>query len=195
MSLTDSQGTVVQPDSAGNPMSEPERTEEFVRLFTRHARRIYGFIWTLRPNTTDAEEIFQETSTVLWRKFDQFEPGTDFMAWACRIAHYKVLSHRQRVQRDRLQFSEAFVETVAAENIAQAPELDARQRALIECLKKLSERDRDLLERRYFAGATPKLVAQQVGRSVDAIYKALSRIHEALFQCIDRTVSTEGRAG
>ena len=175
------------------PMNAPPRTQEFVQLFTRHARRIYGFIWTLRPNVVDAEEIFQETSAVLWDKFDQFEAGTDFMAWACRIAHYKVLSQQQRRQRDRLHFSEAFIETVAAENQACESTLDARQRALVECLKKLSERDRDLLERRYFAGATTKVVAEQVGRSVDAVYKALNRIHEALFQCIDRTLSVEGR--
>lgn len=175
-------------------MSTTQQTEEFVRLFTRHARQIHGYILSLRPNLADADEVFQETSVVLWRKFDQFEPGSDFLAWACRIAHFKVLSLYQKRQRDRLQFSEGFVEAVAAESTRQAPAQDLRQRALADCLDRLKPRDRDLLRRRYYDGASTKSVAEQVGRSADAIYKALRRIHEALFRCIDRKLNAEGRA-
>ena len=40
--------------------------EEFARLFSRNARRIYGFIMTLVFNHHDAEEVFQNTNVVLW---------------------------------------------------------------------------------------------------------------------------------
>jgi len=174
-------------------MERRNPTEEFVWLFTQHARRIYGFILSLQPNVTDADEIFQETSTVLWRKFDQFEPGTDFLAWACQIARYKVMSLRQKLGRDRLQFSDEFVESVADESAAMESTLAPRQRALATCLEKLTARDRQLLESRYRDGATTRSVASEVGRSVDAVYKALNRIHEALFHCIERTLRAEGR--
>ena len=70
--------------------------------------------------------------------------------------------------------------------------LDKQYRALADCLGKLHPRDRDLIERRYRVGATPKSVGQQVGRSVAAVYKALSRIHDALFDCIQKATAMEG---
>ena len=65
---------------------------EFVRLYTASSRRIYTYILTLLPNRTDAEDVFQDVSVLLWEKFPEFTPGTQFSAWACRIAYFKALS-------------------------------------------------------------------------------------------------------
>src|SRR5213595_1653739 len=51
---------------AGEP-SDVDR-EEFARLFSRNARRIYGLIMTLVFNHHDAEEVFQNTNVILWNK-------------------------------------------------------------------------------------------------------------------------------
>jgi RNA polymerase sigma-70 factor (ECF subfamily) len=56
----------------------------------------------------------------------------------------------------------------------------------------LSRRDRDLLARRFAEGATTQSTADQVGRSVDAVYKALAKIRQALFECVTRALATEG---
>jgi RNA polymerase sigma-70 factor (ECF subfamily) len=51
---------------------------------------------------------------VVWRRFPQYELGTNFTAWACSIAHYQVLSNRQRRGRSRVCFSDALVAQLAA---------------------------------------------------------------------------------
>ena len=75
-------------DASDPPVNEPSDLdrEEFARLFSRNARRIYGFIMTLVFNHHDAEEVFQNTNVVLWNKFADFQPGSNFFAWASRIA-------------------------------------------------------------------------------------------------------------
>ncbi len=173
------------------PETDPSRTEEFVRLLTRHQRRIYLYVLAQLPHRADADDVLQETNVVLWNKFDQFRPGSDFRAWACRIAHYEILKFRQRRGRDSLQFSEEFLDAVAAMSLDRGEELDVRQQALATCLEKLRQKDRDLVRYRYNPGATARNVADRVGRSVDAVYKSLRRIHETLFECIDRTLSRE----
>jgi RNA polymerase sigma-70 factor (ECF subfamily) len=70
--------------------------------------------------------------------------------------------------------------------------LAERQRLLTDCVGQLRHEDRDLVERRYMQGATPQSVAQQVGRSLDAVYKALARIRRALADCVQRKLE-EGR--
>ena len=81
----------------------------FVRLLTQHERRVYGYILRMVPNWCEADEVLQETNIRLWEEFDRFEPGTDFAAWAIRVAHYQVLTWRKRRDRSRLVFSEEAV--------------------------------------------------------------------------------------
>lgn len=175
-------------------MISPLQTEQFVRLLGKHQQRVYAFILTLVPNWTEAEEVLQETNTVLWRKFSEFDLQTDFTRWACQVAYYEVLKYRARQKHDRLVFSEEFLSAVSTDTMEMSEELDSQRLALAACQEKLSERDRDLLDRRYQHGATVERVAVEVGRSTDAVYKALKRIRSALLECVRRTMAAEERS-
>jgi RNA polymerase sigma-70 factor (ECF subfamily) len=158
--------------------------QQFMRLFLSHERRLRGLILTMVPNWTDAEDVLQETSAVMWRKFDQFTPGTDFAAWALAIARFQALDFIKRRKVRRAKFSDQLLDQIADEVAARHRELDARHDALEHCLGKLNDRDRTLIRLRYTESATPQQVAQQTGRTIHAVYKALNRLHEALLQCV-----------
>jgi RNA polymerase sigma-70 factor (ECF subfamily) len=164
---------------------------QFLQLFMENERRIYGFIVSILPNLSDAEDVLQETSLILWQKFSQFEVGTDFVAWACRVAQFRVLKFYEKRGRSKLQFDAAALEAVANEAIGMAPLLEDRHHALAKCLESLTPRDRDLLQRRYAEDATPQQISSQVGRSIHAIYKALSRIHDGLMLCVQKRLQKE----
>ena len=166
----------------------PERVEEFVRLLGQNQRRLFLYVLCLVSDWNDAEEVVQETSLVLWREFVGFEPGTNFAAWACRVAFHQVLAWRKRRQRDRLQFSDAFLEAVAEETATDLDRLEERARALAGCVEKLPREQRDLLRRRYTQGETVEGIARACGRTVEAVYRALSRIRHALHECVTRTL-------
>jgi RNA polymerase sigma-70 factor (ECF subfamily) len=172
--------------------SDPQQ-RDFLDLFTQNARRLYAYLFMLLGNDTDADDVFQETSRVLWEKFDQFTPGTDFLAWAQSIAHYQTLYFRRRHQRDRLQFSMEFIEAVVDVRNRQLETLEQRQQALDGCLQRLRPEDQQLVRLRYSEGATTKSVAQQVSRSVDAVYKALNRIEAFLIDCTGRALRNTDR--
>lgn len=167
------------------------RTAEFVRLLTQHERRVYGYILSLAPRWADADEILQETNVRLWAQFDRFEPGADFGAWACTIAHYQVLTFRKRTERERSHFSQQFVDLVAAESTSLVTETDLRISALEECLKKLMASQRQLLRQCYGGKVTLKETAKKLGRSVAATYKSLARIRHVLHECIEQRLSKE----
>jgi RNA polymerase sigma-70 factor (ECF subfamily) len=130
---------------------------------------------------------------VLWRKFDEYRPDSNFFQWAARIAYFKVLSFRKKQKRSLLIGSDEFVEAVAEEMNTLSDQLLDRERALASCIKKLREKDQDLINRRYAPGGTVKGVAEQVGRPVKSIYAALGRIRRALLECVDRALVAEGR--
>jgi RNA polymerase sigma-70 factor (ECF subfamily) len=173
-------------------LPNPDRSEEFVRLFAAHAQRLYAVVFALVPNAADADDVFQETSKLLWERFGQFTLGTNFFAWACRIAQFQALAFRQRQRRSRLWFSDEFLACVTEQAATDGALLAAQQRALADCVQKLKTRDRELIQRRYRSGMTTKAVAAQLGRSLDAIYKALNRIQDRLLACVQRTLLSEG---
>jgi RNA polymerase sigma-70 factor (ECF subfamily) len=182
-----------EPLAAGAQAPGVAKGKLFLRLFLQNERRLYAYILTLLPNRADADDVLQEASLVLWDKFDERDPPADFAAWGCRIAYFKVLDFYKKSQRSRVRFSQALLERVAETAAEQAAtlQLDERREALTACIEKLSPRDRDLLARRLAQGATTRSTAAQVGRSVEAVYKALAKIRQALFDCVTRTLAEE----
>src|SRR5262245_43829210 len=166
------------------PLSEAESRKRLMALMTRHQRRIYSYIYTLVPSRPDADDILQDTSLVICEKFDEFEPGTDFVAWACQIAYWRVRYSRQNFARAKVIFSQDVLDAVAATAAGMNVELDARHEALSQCLQKLNPRDREFLLTRYEAGCGVREAAQRSGRSMAAAYKALTRIRKLLLDCV-----------
>jgi len=166
--------------------------EAFVRQAMEAQRNLHAYILMLAPSIDAADDILQETNLVIWRKRSTYQPDIPFIAWAKRIAYFQVLAHRKRQQRDRLHFDDELLDRIAAESEADAPyELDRRRRALSECVGKLSERDRELLQHRYTLGLTAPQIAEAVGRTVDALYQAFRRIRLALIDCVARALDRD----
>ena len=76
-----------------------DRNKQLMLLMTQHQRRIFSYIYTLVPDRHHAEDLLQESSLVICEKFDEFELGTDFVAWACQIAWWRVRAAQQKFAR------------------------------------------------------------------------------------------------
>lgn len=173
------------------PTSRPtQQSELFVRLFAEHNRRLFTYITALIPNRTAAEEVFQNTSVVLWREFERFRPDGDFLAWACGVAFNQVRNYRRSVRRDRLVFSDELLAELAERQASRMDRVDHRRAALTQCMSKLRPVDRELLGQCYEGDDTFRRIAEQSGRPINTIYKALQRIRRSLLLCIERTLSS-----
>ena len=133
----------------------------------------------------------QETATVLWRKFDVFETGTNFSAWAFKIARLQVLAFYKKQRRRQALFSDDTFQKLAEQSLEREHQVDDRHLALQNCLGKLKQRDREIVQLRYQPNATTSDVATEVNRSIDVIYKSLNRIHAQLLSCIQREIKSE----
>ncbi len=134
-------------------MSNTGPNEEFARLFAQCHRRLFGYVRALVPNRADAEEVFQETCVVLWREFESFRPGADFLPWALAIAFNQVRSHRHRKRADRLYFNDDVLAALADEQCEMTDEMQLRRDALEHCMTKLKPSDRELIDCYYWTFA------------------------------------------
>src|SRR5580692_9914075 len=112
--------TPVPADEPCDPI--PEKSKLFLPLFIRFERRIYAYIFTLLPRRADADDLLQETSLVMWDKFEAANPPNDFLAWGRRIAYHKVLDFHKKCQRSQARLSQIFLERISQSTADPQPE-------------------------------------------------------------------------
>jgi len=169
------------------------KQEQFLQLLMHNDKCIYAYILSLVANSNDADDIMQETSAVMWRKFSHFHHGMNFVSWALTIARYQVLSYYKKRKRSKIIFSNELMDSITVEVERKSPEIDDRLKALKKCINKLNHRDQTLLKLRYDKAYTFESIGASISKSTRATFYSLSRIHELLLRCVQRTLNgTEG---
>jgi RNA polymerase sigma-70 factor (ECF subfamily) len=161
----------------------------FVRLFLQHQNDLLRSILPLVGSLDDAQDVLQETAAALWRKFDQYDPGQPFLPWAKRFARNEVLMHHRRKRRYTF-LSADLIATLADRHEEHEQFAEQRRGALRNCVEKLPQADRLLLDQRYAGpGTTVQRLAAETGSTANVLYKALARIRRQLLDCISRSLA------
>jgi RNA polymerase sigma-70 factor, ECF subfamily len=171
------------------PLSNPD---EFVALYTRYERKLYRYVAALLTHPDDAEDVLQNTARVLWQKFGQYRNDEPFLPWACRIAHYEVLNYCQRERTRHKYFRPAVIELLADARLQHDEMFEAQSHWLAECMARLAETDRRLIEQRYASDQTLAELATATGRTPNALYKSMQRIRRTLLDCVNNGLKSEG---
>ncbi|MBI4602767.1 MAG: sigma-70 family RNA polymerase sigma factor [Planctomycetes bacterium] len=166
---------------------DAERRIRFTADLERSQARLFGYIHSLVRDLDDADDVFQQTCLILWRKREEFDSRRSFFAWACGVARLEALSFLRTRSRSRLYFSDELnLLLLEAQDAMAHEEVQGRREALALCMEKLRQRDRALLEDCYGGPARVSEVAERRGRSPQSVHNSLRRIRRALFECIHR---------
>jgi RNA polymerase sigma-70 factor (ECF subfamily) len=169
---------------AGVTTPNPRAVEEVQRLFLRHAGLLRGFILGLLPDHNRAEDVFQEVFLTITRKAEEFQTGSNFLAWARSIARLKVLEACRAARSAPRLFSPEALDAVLAAAAEGDDSWAQRREALAKCLEQLAPRAREILELRYSEEyLPPPEIAARLSWSVGAVHVALSRARKFLQQC------------
>ncbi|MCL4205719.1 MAG: sigma-70 family RNA polymerase sigma factor [Pirellulaceae bacterium] len=163
-----------------------DNSETFVQLMTEHQGRLYAYVLSLLADPDHANDVLQEANLVLWRNAAEFQLGSNFRAWAFRIAHFQVMAHRQRQLRDRLVFDDELLAVLDPAARAVDETYVERQERLTACLEKLPEAQRGLLRQRYADGLSLQAIADSVRRTANAVAQTLFRVRRTLIDCVSR---------
>ena len=69
--------------------------EDLAQLLANHQGALFGYIAFLVGRVDDVPEILQQTNLALLRKAVEFQPGSNFLAWARGVAYFEVLTFRR----------------------------------------------------------------------------------------------------
>ena len=156
----------------------------FVSLFEADRNRLYSYIFAFMADKTSTDDIFQETSMVLWREFEKFTLGTSFSKWANGIAFNRIRAYRRKNKRYALGLSEDMLESLDAE-ISKENNIESRWLALQDCRSQLRDKDQQLYKDFYVENLKAQEVADASGRSIFAIRKSIHKLRKRLFDCVD----------
>jgi RNA polymerase sigma-70 factor (ECF subfamily) len=169
-------------------MSCATRYEEFADAIRLSTSQILSYINAVVLDWNDAEDVFQETCVVLWKKFDEFQPGSSFLAWALQVARYKATDFLKTRGR-RATFHARLQELLATEVIEEDDKnATACLDSLSGCMDRLPPSDRELVMSCYGESKPVRQVASQLGRSPQSVHNSLYRVRKVLIDCVQRTL-------
>ena len=171
-------------------MNVDDRKERFIRRLTENQYGLFAYLAALIGDVDEVNNVLQETNLVLWRRSADFAEGTDFRAWARKIAHIQVLAYLRDKKRDRLLFDEDLLGQVA-ERPAPAGDDEARRAALRHCLSELPDNLRLLISQRYSEGRSIKDLTERLGKTENAVKVTLTRVRQKLMLCIKKKIAAE----
>jgi len=166
---------------------EMAHREVFLKIFLKHSKLLFGFIIAMVPNRSDAEDILQETAMVLWNKFEDYEQGTNFYAWAKQVAKNKVYEYYKHQKRFVLTDMQV-LDAIQQVNDPVLDTLELRMAALTGCLNKLERRDILLVQARFQKHLSLKKLAEDNNQSVHTLYKRLAHVFALLRSCTQKTL-------
>jgi RNA polymerase sigma-70 factor (ECF subfamily) len=162
---------------------------DFLAEFLKIERDLRAMIAAMVPDASFRDDVFQETSIVIWKKFQQYDPEKPFKAWARGIASFEVLKYRSKLSKMPLAFSEealiAIVDAYSESEEFEAPKVEA----LKNCIAQLPEKSNAIIKYHYENKLKAEEIASLLKLSLDNIYQTLSRVRKKLKQCVQLRLS------
>ena len=171
--------------------NERVKRQDFEHLVREHQSGLLAFLLSLTGNLSDSEDLVQECIVVLWQKFDGFEAGSNFGAWARTTAFFLYRNQSRKAFKQTMTFDSSVLEQLAMEHNRIETQKPPRRHFLSECLGELAEADRELILSRYETGVTAQTLADQAGCKVKSIYNTMARIRQSLAECVRRKTSDD----
>ena len=168
-----------------------------VRVLLRERTKLTAFIWAIVRDVHATDDVFQDVCLRAIDKRDQIRDESHLLAWSRRVARHCAIDLLRKRTRTPLMLDDAVLDLLEndwCEQDAQ-PSHDTLE-ALRGCIARLTPNAQTVLRLRYIDGMRGLDVAAKLGRNTDAVYKALTRIHRQLIECISSRLrrETEERA-
>jgi RNA polymerase sigma-70 factor, ECF subfamily len=148
---------------------EMETRQRLARLWGEAEASVQAFVFSAVSGFQDAEDVVQQVALTVAQRFDEYDESRPFVAWALWLAKSRIADHYRTQGRDRRVFSETVLDQIAAVLVQRQPERSARHEALEQCIEKLPDKSRRLLELRYLEEGSIESVARTIDSTAGAV--------------------------
>lgn len=165
-------------------MLNEEQQENFTTLWTEAQPTVSRYVASLLTDSEEVKDVVQKTSLSLLRKFSGYDPNLPFLHWAIGIAKYEILGSKRDAARSRLVFDSEFIERYSQTWAQISPERSQDAVYLQSCIRRLDNRQMELVKMRYLEGMNSREIAEQLRLSAANVRAILKRSRDALRRCV-----------
>ena len=160
----------------------------FEILVRENSRMLTAFIRSAVSDSALADDIWQETMLIAWRRLDDYDMSRPFAPWLRGIAHRTIQAKRRQSSRWVLVDDDESLAYLSSRfdelQRLQGDTLDEKLDALRDCVAHLPEQERLCIELRYVESMMPAELSQKLGTALETIKKRLVRGKQRLMQCM-----------
>jgi len=152
-------------------------------------RPIYRLCASYAPSAAEAEELTQEVYFKLWENLHHYSPGSNFMAWAWRVARNLLIDSYRRSHRERTAawLDPEIIERLPASDDPHEESLRRQRLRLIAAgLRQLPEELASLILMRDLAGWSYTEIAEALDLPVGTVKSRLNRARLELATVVRR---------
>lgn len=181
-------------DEAPPTPEQPSRPIEPLALFEILAREnadsLTAFLRASVYDEADADDLFQETMLIAWRKIGEYDRSRPFGAWLRGIGKRLVLVHYRKAAGDVAlageQVLDCLDQRMAQVDRQRGDTLDEKIAALKDCIESLAPLYREPIELHYRQRRTTEWIAGHLATTRNAVQKQLQRARMQLAECLER---------
>ncbi|MGJ8656591.1 MAG: sigma-70 family RNA polymerase sigma factor [Akkermansiaceae bacterium] len=159
---------------------------EFVRLLLQHENALRAFARSLLPDWNTVDDVFQDTSVIMWQKLGQLKSKEGFLPWGKVIIRFHCYRYHEQKKKTGTVFSSELISLLADEaEKFNEPENHLRHLALTGCLEAMKNTERELVLAPYLEHGRIKELATLTNTSANSLYKKIGRLRERLRNCVE----------
>jgi RNA polymerase sigma-70 factor (ECF subfamily) len=181
-------------DGEATLVKQPSRPIEPLALFEilvrENADSLTAFLRASVRDGAAADDLFQETMLIAWRKIGAYDRSRPFGAWLRGIAKRLVLAHYRKAAREAPLLDEPVLDYLD-QRMAQVDRqpgdtLDEKIAALKDCIERLTPLYQEPIDLHYRQHRTTEWIADHLATTKDAVQKQLQRARVQLAECLQR---------
>lgn len=145
--------------------------EAFGPLMEIFRRRLYSYLFKLTDNSTDTEDVFQETLIKIWKGLPKYNNRNKFSSWMFSVAHNTAMDHLRKKTMEK-NFEGIRDDTA---NFHENPDLSDElhnneiKKQISIAVEKLSEKQKNVFLLRIHSGMSFKKIAEVTGESLNTV--------------------------
>ena len=170
---------------------EIEIREKLTRCWMAAEPAVRAYVAAAVRSAADREDVLQQVALTVARRFEEFDEGRPFVAWALWLAKSRIVDFYRSQDRQRLVLADGLLDRFAEAIEQRQATVSPRREALDHCIEGLPRRSRALVQFRYHDGLTIEQIAAAVRSTPGSVRVALFRIRESLAACIERRLAGE----
>lgn len=165
-----------------------DNSQVFAGYWVKAQPAVTALVASSINNRHDVEDVLQEVAVSAAKDFSRYDQERPFLPWVLTITRHRVTDYFRKRKRSAISLDEDMLELLSQATSRIADRISDREVALVECMDRLPDRGRRILEMRYHFDMTAQAIARKLDASTSGVYSTLHRLRLALSFCVEERI-------